>query len=199
MVFTSIALSGLPGAGKTSLMERLAMHFNWEIFYIGDRFKRRHEEWLKNNPQMAGVDFPKYWASFVTREEIEDINEEGRDKLKNGKIILDSRYAPVNALGLDTALLVYVFAPLLTRAQRAVGNPLYKKCKTTEEIKRVMEIREGDEVARGRRIYSHLFGGNFDYQNKELYDLTLNAGRLSINEELSAVVGAVEASRHNNL
>ena len=91
-------MSGLPGSGKSTLAKKLAEKLRWESYSIGEMFRKEHKTWLRTNPE---VSFEEWWAKYVSDETIYEVNNEAKKNLARGKLILDSRYAPVNALGLS--------------------------------------------------------------------------------------------------
>jgi len=55
MKYHSIAMSGLPGAGKSSLAKKLSIDLKWKTSSIGEIWRERHKE------QNISVPFEDYW------------------------------------------------------------------------------------------------------------------------------------------
>lgn len=189
MIFDSLAMSGTPGSGKSTLSTSLKKQLGWKIFSIGDEYRNKHAEWQKETDRFD-VDFNTYWRNEVTQEDIFRVNEEAREMLRHGKVILDSRYAPWNALGVDGALKVLVEAPLGVRAKRGLETGKYEGL-DIEGIREHLWEREQGEVLRGRQSYDADFGGWFDYRNHTHYDLVLDSSKMNVDEEVSSVLKAL--------
>ena len=172
-----------PGSGKSTLCNKLSDNLGWKVNSIGGLFRARYEEWKKDNKYIS---FEKYWASVVTNKEIYEVNDEAREMLVKGGVILDSRYAAVNAFGLNDCLLVFVKAPLAIRVKRNEHNLRYKG-KSLDDIEELLSKREENEVRRGRELYGHIFDG-FDYRDERLYDLILDTSKLTVDEEVASVL-----------
>ena len=103
-----------------------------------------------------------------------------RKWLFKGDIIGDSRYA-IYLRNLPV-LLVFLSAGLETRASRALGLEKYKE-KSVEEIKQILQQREVDEIAAGRRLYG------YDYRDSSYYHISMNTGMLTQAEEIAIIRG----------
>lgn len=189
MQYTSLALAGLPGSGKSVLCTALSKKLNWPVHTIGDLFRKRYEKWkeLKDN----FISFEDYWANYVTADEIYQVNEEARKILERGNVILDSRYASLNALNLNTCLRVFLTAPLNIRAQRNFWSVKYD-CKDPDSIALILQQRENDERQRGNVLFGAFFEGDYDYTDKKHYDLVIDSGVLSVDEEVSQILKLIK-------
>lgn len=175
MKYQSIVFSGLPGAGKSTLVARLKEIYGWPVLSVGDIFRQR---WIKKYPDEK-LSFEDYWRG-VSDKEIIDLNVEARNVFSEKKIIGDSRYT-VYLRDLPI-FLVFMSADIDARATRAFGLNKYGG-KSIEEIKRIMAQREVDETA----VAKKLFG--YDYRQSHHYDLVLNSGRLAIDDEIAIIRG----------
>src|SRR3989344_4926248 len=57
MDYHSIALSGLPASGKSTLVSKLSLSLRWEARGIGEIWRQRHKE------EAPHIKFDKYWAN----------------------------------------------------------------------------------------------------------------------------------------
>src|SRR3989338_5132593 len=176
MEYNGVILSGTPGAGKSALAQRLIETYNWEKLSLGDYWK---DTYRKAYPQ-CDVDFATFWRS-TSREENLRINREARTILERGGIVCDSCYTAAYCQDLPL-LLVYVDARVETRAWRLTGKPLYARMNVTRIAATLTEC-ENDEVTRGKEF----FGEAYDYREKELYELVLDSGKLTIEQELQII------------
>lgn len=181
MNYQSIAIAGLPGSGKTTLGEELSKATGWDYFPIGPLFRERHEGMRQNGETIKP--FEEWWANDVTDADITAINKEARERLAYGEKILDSRYAVENARNIKQALLVFVKAPLIVRAQRAFDSGKYKErgIITLDSAIEFLDKREQDEVRRGQEIF------RYDYRDEKLYDLKLDTSMLALAEEVELI------------
>ena len=184
MNYTSIAISGLPGAGKSTLVKKLSDFLSWKTDSIGEMFRKKHEVWAIGRPEIT---FENYWANHVTDKEIFQINEEARKSLIKGRLILDSRYAPVNAKGLENTFLLFLTCPVEIRAERHKNKKQYLG-KNEDEIIEHLNMREQEELRRGQELYGKVFGGTFDYRNEKLYNLTIDTSKLFPNQEAELIL-----------
>jgi cytidylate kinase len=177
MNYKSIVFSGLPGAGKSTLVEKLSDVYGWPVCSVGNQWRAR---WKQKYPSNK-VPFEEYWRTTSTKD-LEQINMDFAEAIIKGNMIGDSRYA-IYLRNLPV-LLVFLSADLETRASRAFGLEKYKD-KPIEEIKQILQQREVDEIAAGRRLYS------YDYRDSCYYHVSINTGMLSQEEEIAIIRGLV--------
>jgi len=175
MKYQSIVISGLAGAGKTTLANKLGGIYGWPVYSVGDLWRSR---WRQVCPDQE-VSFEEFWRTTATKD-LEQVNIDFAKAIIKGNIIGDSRYA-IYLRNLPV-LLVFLSADLETRASRAVGLEKYKD-KSIEEVKQIIQQREVDEIAAGRRLY------NYDYRDSCYYHISINTGMLSQEEEIAIIQG----------
>ena len=81
-------------------------------------------------------------------------------------------------------MLVFVTADLNIRAERGLNTDRYKG-KTVDEVRQTLITRERDELKMG----SYIFG--IDYRSPEHYDIVINSGRLTVEQEVSIITNLV--------
>lgn len=176
--YNSIVFSGLPGSGKSTLVNALT-----GLLFVDERniFSMRskwNEKWKTLYPNEE-KSFEEFWRN-TTLQENREMDSEVREFLKQGHVIGDMRYT-LACEGLP-ALCVFVTADLDIRAERNLSSPKYKD-KTIIEIKNILYGRERDELKMGKELY----GSDYDFRNPEYYHLVLNSGKLSVNEEVGQI------------
>ncbi len=172
MKHNSIAISGLPGSGKSSLAELLSVNLNWKIRTVGGIWRERHKQ------ECPDIPFETYWKN-TSAEENKAVNDALKYLVDQGRIIADARY--VHMFGPKT-FKVFVTAPLQVRAQRAVEIGKYYG-KTLNEIEKILLDREQDELQMGKTIW----GKRYDYRRLSSYNLVLNNGSMTPKEEFEVV------------
>ncbi len=185
MSYNALAVSGDPCSGKTELIKRLVERLGWEAGSIGGMFRATFESWKETTPlrSQSENDFDYWWAHTVSNEIIRKVNLDATDRLVKGNYILDSRYAIQNVKGLSNVAVIYLTAPLEVRAQRAIDSGRYPGI-SLHGAGGVMEIlhrRSQEEYRRGFELYG------FDYRDLRNYDIILNTGRLTIEQEHAQV------------
>lgn len=177
MEYKGVVFSGLPGSGKSKLVEKIAEIYGWREFSVGGLWRQR---WQRLYPD-AKVTFEEYWRN-VSVEDIKQINIDALEVYKKGAVASDSRYSIY--LKDFPLLLVFVTASLDVRALRAFDIGKYKKS-GLEEIKRILLSREQDELKAGKELF------NYDYRDCNYYHLALNSGYLSLDQEIAIVKNAL--------
>jgi cytidylate kinase len=183
MKYQSIVFSGLPGAGKSTLVKKISEIYGWPVHSLGDIWRQR---WIKSYPNREVV-FEDYWSK-TSHEDLVQINIDAREIFAKSRIIGDSRYT-IYLRDLPI-FLVFLSAGLDVRATRAFGLEKYGG-KSIEEIKQILMRRENDEV----RVGKELFG--YDYRDSYYYDLVVNSGRLSREEEIAVIKGIIQNGNGN--
>jgi cytidylate kinase len=175
MKYQSIVFSGLPGAGKSTLVKKLSQIYGWPVLGLGDLWRVK---WQKLYPGRE-VAFEEYWRTSSTQENLQ-VNIDFRKAVLEKSVIGDSRYAIY--LRESPVLLVFLCADLEARALRAQGLEKYEG-KSMEEIKQILHQREIDETAVSKRLF------NYDYRDACYYHIALNTTMLSQDEEVAIIQG----------
>ena len=86
--YKRIIVSGLAGAGKSTLVYRLADVYGWPLYSIGDTWRAM---WKEKYPD-ASISFEAY-IEGITRQDDLEMNVRMRENFSKEKIIGDTRYA----------------------------------------------------------------------------------------------------------
>lgn len=177
MQYSALGIAGDPGAGKTELIKNLLKHHalaHWKSCSTGDLLRQRHAKLLAEGTFKDS--FADYLSHGLTDDEILILNDQAHTLVKNGNCLLDSRYAVENCKGTD-ALKVFLTAPLEVRARRRA-----KDADDMNEISSELKRRATWEYETGKRLYK------YDYRDLSNYHLVLDSSKLTIEQEVEAIV-----------
>ena len=87
MKYQSIVFSGLPGAGKSTLVAKLQEIYGWPVLSIGDLWRQK---WAKLYPNKE-ISFEEYWRT-TSSEDNRQVNVDFREQATKNHLIGDSRY-----------------------------------------------------------------------------------------------------------
>jgi len=175
MTFDSILISGLPGSGKSVLARQLSSIYFWPVFSA-----REHWENMRNDFGTP-LSFEEFWKNTSTEENLK-FDRAAREALTQGRIICDMRF-PKAAEGLGNVFKIFCAADVHTRASRAISLGKYPD-KTKEQIEQILQCREADELI----ISRHMYGEAYDFRDPENFDLILNTGKASVEEEVNEIL-----------
>ena len=184
--YNALLLSGLPGSGKSTLAKKLSEIYGWPVHSIGGLWRGQWKSVYKTGEEQQKNPFPQWWASQPLEAQHE-MNRKAREVISNGNAIGDFRYS-VCCKGLP-ALFVFVTADLEVRVNRALLLPV-NKGKTVGPMRGELLSRETEEVKIGREQ----FGSGYDYRGFEQYDVVVNSGMLSLEQEAAIVKSKVVAA-----
>lgn len=173
--YSSIAISGNPVAGKSSLADRLSAAYGWTRLSIGGLQRQR---WRKQHPA-GDVPFEDWWRS-TTIEDNREINALAKSTIENGGIVADSRFC--NYLDSSRCLLVFLTADLGIRVLRAKSRGEYSGM-DDRKLGLLLAQREQDELRMGRLLY----GDGFDYRDPRIFHAVINTGLLTVEQEFLAI------------
>ena len=153
-----IAISGLPGSGKSAISRELAGRLKLKRFSWGELLKKEIKKTKVNKLFLSKLVHDNKKLNSLIDNKIKKLTK-GR---KN--YILDSRLSAKLA---KADFYIYLFAPQSVRAGRIAGRDGLSYKQALKEIK----MREKLEREQYRKQY------NFDYTNKRHYNILINTGK----------------------
>ena len=151
-----VAVSGIPGVGKSSFIRMLQAELGFEVFSIG--------EWFKKQAREKGMDIADYMETVP--EEVHRYADTRLvvDEAGKGDRIIDARYSAFTVPKADVK--IFLTAPFEVAAER-LSNRKQKHC-SAEYVKRRWE--EESEIAR------ETYG--FDLNDMSVYDFVFDTSRV---------------------
>lgn len=181
--YSSVAISGRPGAGRSTLLKNLRPHLEplgWEIFSGGD--------WARQFAIEAGTHDPKDMRHHLATDYGDDIDyqidEALREKIaKPGThMAVESWIAGWNDRGLKHVLKVLLMCDDALRIDRVVNRDNV----TVEEAKEHIRMREEANIGKWKRLYKV-----DDFWDPKYYDLVINTYSHGPRETLELVLQAL--------
>jgi cytidylate kinase len=167
-----IVISGLHGAGKTTVAAEVACRFGLRHICAGELFRRMAAE-----RGMSLEDFNRY---AETHPEIDkELDRRTVEEARKGNAVVDAR---LGGWLVDADFKILLVAPLEVRVERISRREGREK----EEVLRETKQREESEARRFRELYG------IDVNDFSVFDLILNTGRLSEEQTKRIIVSAVE-------
>jgi len=156
-----IAISGLPGSGKTTVARLVAAALGLEHVYAGNMFRRQAEE--------AGMTLQEYLRRAERDPTIDRrLDDAMRTRAHAGDAVLEGRLAAVMAAEAKVpALKVFLHASEDVRAARITD----REGGVTDERLQEIQARETSDRQRYRDIYG------VDYHDHKLYDVVVETDR----------------------
>lgn len=181
--YASIAISGRPGAGRSTLLNNLRSYLEplgWEIFSGGEWARKFAIESGKHKP-----DDRKHHKATDYGDDIDhQIDAAMRKKLSDPHVhvALESWIAGWNMQGLQHVLKVLLMCDESLRIDRVVN----RDNTTVEEAKKHLEEREAENIGKWKRMY-----GTSDFWDPKHYDLVINTYSHGPKETLDLVLQAL--------
>ena len=177
--YKSIAISGQPGAGRTTLLNNLkktlkSLGFK---FFSGGEWSRQYA--IKHN--LHDPSNPKHHLATIYDDKIDyEIDVAMREKLKkNGNFVVESWIAGWNMRGLKHVLKVLLICDDALRIDRIVNRDSL----TVKEAKDSIQKREKENLKKWSKLY-----GVSDFWNPKHYDLVIDTYSNSKEEVLDKVL-----------
>ena len=181
--YASIAISGRPGAGRSTLLKNIrpiVEPLGWEVFSGGD-WSRQFA--IKEGKHAASD--PKHHLATDYSDEIDhQIDAAMRKKLSDPgvHVAVESWSAGWNMRGLKHVLKVLLMCDDALRVDRVVN----RDNTTVEEAKNHLFMREEANVSKWKRMY-----GVDDFWDPKYYDLVINTYSHGPKETLDLVLQAL--------
>ncbi len=165
--YQSIAISGRPGAGRTTLftnLKKVLEPLGFE-FFSGGEWSRKYA--IEHGLQNPGD--PKHHSAAVYGEDVDhEIDISMRKKLEDGgNYVVESWIAGWNMRGLKHVLKILLICDDALRIDRIVNRDLISVEAAKENIKK----REEENLAKWTRIYKV---PETDFWDTKHYDLVIN-------------------------
>jgi cytidylate kinase len=176
MKYDSVFIAGLPGSGKSTLAKKVSEACGWPTFSIGQMWR---DKWKKLFPR-GEVSLLDWWNA-TTPEENRQVDYEYREIVAKGNVVGDGMHC--RFLDGLPCLKVFVTSDVKSRTERAMSTGKYDG-KTAEEIENELLEREESH----RRMMKAIYGDDYEYDDPKNYDLVLDSGKLSADEEVEAVM-----------
>lgn len=181
--YSSIAISGKPGAGRSTLLRNLKTYltpFGWEFFSGGDWSRQFAIKTGKHDPHD-----PKHHLATDYGEDIDkQIDADMREKLSDPSVhmAVESWIAGWNMRGLPHVLKVLLMCDDALRIDRIVNRDNI----SVEEAKKHLFGREEANVGKWQRMY-----GVDDFWDPKYYDLVINTYSHGPTETVNLVLQAL--------
>jgi CMP/dCMP kinase len=172
-----IAISGVPGSGKTTVARLVAATLGLEHVYAGDMFRRQAEE--------RGLSLQEYLRLAETDPSIDRaLDDRMRERARTGQAVLEGRLA---ALMCDQAgvkaLRVFLDCSEAVCAERIAGREGGATAARLAEI----QLREASDRRRYQDIYA------FDYHDRSRYDAVIATDTRSPDDLASDIIARARA------
>lgn len=181
--YSSVAISGRPGAGRSTLLKNLQSYLeplNWEFFSGGD--------WARQFAIKSGKHDPKDPKHHLATDYGDDVDHQidaaMRKKLSDPKahVVVESWIAGWNMRGLKHVLKVLLMCDDALRIDRIVNRDNI----SVGEAKEHLWAREEKNVTKWKRMY-----GVTDFWDPKYYDLVINTYSHGQLETLGLVLQAL--------
>ena len=181
--YSSIAISGRPGAGRSTLLKNLkeiVEPLGWETFSGGDFSRQYAIETGKHDAK----DLKHHLATDYSDEIDHQIDAAMRKKLSDptAHIAVESWIAGWNMRGLSHVLKVLLMCEDSLRIDRVVNRDNL----SVEEAKMHLREREEANIGKWKRMY-----GVTDFWDSKYYDLVINTYSHGPKETLNLVLQAL--------
>jgi len=170
-----IAISGLPGSGKSTYAKLLANHFNLRFMSVGDLFRRLAEN--------QGVDFNNFHQIAEKQSEFDiQVDNIAKEEAKKGNIVIEGHLACWTLKDIAN-LKIFLHAPLEERIKRIMKRDNL----TFEEAKKNILFREESNKRRFKQIYG------YDIENLSDVDILINTSLFDIESTFKILIFIIES------
>ncbi|MFX1577319.1 MAG: (d)CMP kinase [Promethearchaeota archaeon] len=171
----TIAVSGLHGAGTTTVAQGLAKAFNLRYVSAGMIFRQLAEERGITLTELSKI-------AEENRQIDQEIDNRTQKEAERGNVVIDA-YIAGWVVRRQADLTFYLRAPLEVRALR-IAN---RESRNYEEILKETQIREQSELSRFREFYG------IDVTDTRLFDIVLNTDGFNAVATINICIAVVKA------
>jgi predicted cytidylate kinase len=177
-----ITLSGIPGAGKSTLATAIADHFSLERLYMGQVLRN-----CAHNRGMDTVTYMRYLKEHPKEEK--EIDRQILDFAKKDNVLIESRTA---FHFLPAAIKIFVKVAFDEGVRRIFADVQKsnerneKRYTTFDEAYGRSQERHRSDVQRYRRLY------DVDIMDESNYDIVFDTTVLTIEEAKKQIIAAIE-------
>ena len=181
MRYQNITVSGLPGAGSTTLARNLASKLGWSYVSLGEEMRKRAVEDSKAVKGLLHHDAAAYGEEFDR-----EVDLSTRENLQRGeRQVIEGWLAGFFGQGINGVLKVLVKSGEEERVRR-----IAKRDKVgIGEAKEHMENRVVINIGKWRKMYDEI-----DFFAEGLYDVVIDTGRVGKKAAVEKVLKELDAS-----
>jgi cytidylate kinase len=186
----TIAVSGMPGAGSSTVAKLLAKRLKLEHFSSGDFVKGVAAKALKGKKVPETERALKMWqGDLQTAEFNKKVDDMMIERAEEGNVVIDGKLA-VHFLKDIADLKIWLKCPMEIRAQRVAerdGIPLEKAISITRQ-------KEAAERSSFKKFYG------FDtFEQEADSDLSIDTSKLTPGEIVDKIESALAARKHDHV
>ncbi|MBI4035157.1 MAG: cytidylate kinase family protein [Candidatus Chisholmbacteria bacterium] len=175
MRYRNITVSGLPGAGSTTLAENLARSLDWNFVSLGEEMRRQaiNLGWVDGR-KLVHHDATAYGEEFDRKTDLGVREKLSREKDQ----VIEGWLAGFFAQGVEGVLKILVKCGEEERVRRVARRDEVEMGKAQEQMRHRVAVN----VKKWRQMY-----GKIDFLRPDLYDVVVNTSRY--NEEEAVAIG----------
>lgn len=171
MVFKNIAVSGRIGVGTSTLAKQLSQSLGWPL--------RDASQIFRDISMQSGFDLEKNPQKYASEIDLQVDNQTVSALKSLSASVITAKLAGFLSHSISHTLRVLITCPQPERIRRYAqsrGYPL-------DKAKQLLILREKLDDQKWRRLY-----GNHDFFSPEYFQLILDSGRLSPQDEISQIL-----------
>jgi len=178
-----ITISGMPGSGKSSVAKLLAKKLGYKRFSSGDFQRDLAKERGLTTKELGDLQARDPELDMITDKRMEEFGN------KQDNFVMD---AWLGAKFIPHSKKIFLSADQETRAKRIFDDKGNKQRMDSEKLQDFEQTmanmikRDKVNVERWKRYY------NFDYTNKEHYDLVIDTTNLTLKQVVERILKAVK-------
>jgi len=174
-----ITISGLPGAGTTTVSKKVAEYFGLRYFSAGNAFRKIAAE--------RGLELP-LMNETAEKEVDEEVDNRSRAEAEKAGVVIESKIgAWINKETADVK--IWLEASLETRANRIFNDEktrVAEKYVSLDEAKEAIQKRKEADKKRYMDYYQ------IDLDDKSVYDLVIDTENITSEEVINKVIEYIE-------